>query len=194
MRLQMTYLLSKVFGEWLCDFKSNFGNKYSYILLGFFDTIEVITSLARPKKIGIIGSDSRSYNFLLKPKDDLRKDSRILEFFHVLNKLFRWEVKSRRRNLCKPFLLLYATGSNLYFKDIRTFAVIPLNEECGIVEWVPHTTTFRNILTKLNRSTCFNAKNLSKILKSWKELAADAVSSGESSKLTEFFKNELLNP
>ncbi|MEQ2215451.1 hypothetical protein XENOCAPTIV_001218, partial [Xenoophorus captivus] len=32
---------------------------------------------------------------------------------------------------------------------IRTYAVIPLNEECGIIEWVNNTAGLRHILTKL---------------------------------------------
>lgn len=32
---------------------------------------------------------------------------------------------------------------------IRTYAVIPLNDECGIIEWVNNTAGLRPILTKL---------------------------------------------
>lgn len=44
----------------------------------------------------------------------------------------RKDAESRRREL-----------------HIRTYAVIPLNEECGIIEWVNNTTGLRHILTKL---------------------------------------------
>lgn len=32
--------------------------------------------------------------------------------------------------------------------DIRTYAVMPLNEECGMLEWVSNTIPLRNILIK----------------------------------------------
>jgi serine/threonine-protein kinase ATR len=32
--------------------------------------------------------------------------------------------------------------------DIRTYAVMPLNEECGMLEWVPNTLPLRNIVMK----------------------------------------------
>ena len=28
---------------------------------------------------------------------------------------------------------------------LRTYAVIPLNDECGLVEWVPDLSTFRSL-------------------------------------------------
>lgn len=50
----------------------------------------------------------------------------------MINRLLSKEPKSRRRKLY-----------------IRTFAVIPLTEDCGIVEWVPHTRGLRHILQDL---------------------------------------------
>ena len=67
--------------------------------------------------------------FLAKPKDDLRKDSRMMEFNCVLNRLLSKDPASRRRDLY-----------------IRTFAVIPLTEDCGLVQWVPNTRGIRHIL------------------------------------------------
>jgi phosphatidylinositol kinase/protein kinase (PI-3 family) len=33
--------------------------------------------------------------------------------------------------------------------DIRTYAVVILNEECGFLEWVPNTMGYRNIVIGL---------------------------------------------
>ena len=30
--------------------------------------------------------------------------------------------------------------------DIRTYSVVPLNEECGLIEWVRNTTPFRELV------------------------------------------------
>lgn len=40
----------------------------------FDNTIAVINSKQRPKKIVILGSDNKEYNYLLKGKEDLRLD------------------------------------------------------------------------------------------------------------------------
>lgn len=50
-------------------------------------------------QITLIGSDGRQYTFLAKPKDDLRKDHRMMEVAGVINRLFAREPSSRRRNL-----------------------------------------------------------------------------------------------
>uniref|UniRef100_A0A672LJ32 Serine/threonine-protein kinase ATR n=1 Tax=Sinocyclocheilus grahami TaxID=75366 RepID=A0A672LJ32_SINGR len=99
---------------------------------GFDDTVEILASLQKPKKISLKGSDGKFYTMMCKPKDDLRKDCRLMEFNCLINKSLRKDAESRRRDL-----------------HIRTYAVIPLNEECGIIEWVNNTAGVRHILTKL---------------------------------------------
>ncbi|KAJ2077183.1 hypothetical protein H4R24_005284 [Coemansia sp. RSA 988] len=98
----------------------------------FADEIVVMHSLQRPKKITVVGSDGRLYGFLCKPKDDLRKDARLMEFNSMINQLLDADAHTRRRGL-----------------RIRTYAVVPLNEECGLIEWVGPTTGIRHILLRL---------------------------------------------
>ncbi|XP_072111125.1 serine/threonine-protein kinase ATR isoform X1 [Mobula birostris] len=108
-----------------------FPGHWAYIA-GFADMVEILASLQKPKKITLKGSDGKSYIMMCKPKDDLRKDCRLMEFNSLINKCLRKDAESRRREL-----------------HIRTYAVIPLNEECGLVEWVNNTAGLRHILNKL---------------------------------------------
>ncbi|GMH13512.1 hypothetical protein Nepgr_015353 [Nepenthes gracilis] len=96
---------------------------------GIADEAEILSSLQRPKKIILLGSDGVERPFLCKPKDDLRKDARMMEFNGMINRLLSKCPESRHRKLY-----------------IRTFAVIPLTEDCGMVEWVPYTCGLRHIL------------------------------------------------
>nr|CAB3471467.1 unnamed protein product [Digitaria exilis] len=98
-------------------------------IAGIADEAEILSSLQKPKKVVFIGSDGVSRPFLCKPKDDLRKDSRMMEFNAMINRLLSKVPESRRRKLY-----------------IRTFAVVPLTEDCGMVEWVPNTRGLRHIL------------------------------------------------
>ncbi|KAJ3693956.1 hypothetical protein LUZ60_009436 [Juncus effusus] len=98
-------------------------------ITGIADEAEILSSLQRPKKVVFLGSDGSSRPFLCKPKDDLRKDARMMEFTAMINRLLSKYPESRRRKLY-----------------IRTFAVVPLTEDCGMVEWVPHTRGLRHIL------------------------------------------------
>ncbi|XP_042558922.1 serine/threonine-protein kinase ATR [Clupea harengus] len=101
-------------------------------LAGFDDAVEILASLQKPKKICLNGSDGKSYTMMCKPKDDLRKDCRLMEFNCLINKCLRKDAESRRRDL-----------------HMRTYAVIPLSEECGLIEWVNNTAGLRHILMEL---------------------------------------------
>lgn len=58
-------------------------------------------SLQRPKKISMIGTDGNTYTFLCKTRDDLRKDARLMEFSHMINRFLRHDSDARQRALCK---------------------------------------------------------------------------------------------
>lgn len=64
-------------------------------------TIDVLSSLQRPRKIVVTASDGKEYAFLCKPKDDLRKDARLMEFDAMINNLLQSNSESRKRRLCK---------------------------------------------------------------------------------------------
>ncbi|KAL5508165.1 hypothetical protein ACEPAH_5783 [Sanghuangporus vaninii] len=100
-------------------------------IAAFFDEIDIMKSLAKPRKITLQGSDGKVYMFLGKPKDDLRKDARLMDFNSIINKLLKTNSESRRRQL-----------------HIRTYSVVTLNEECGLIQWVPNTMPIRPIILK----------------------------------------------
>ncbi|KAJ1943423.1 serine/threonine-protein kinase M1 [Linderina macrospora] len=96
---------------------------------GFADKVTVMDSMQKPKRIEILGSDGCSYPFLCKSKDDLRKDACVMRLNTMINHLMQANRQTRERNL-----------------HIRTYAVVPLNEECGLIQWVGSTTGIRSIL------------------------------------------------
>ena len=63
----------------------------------------------------------RQYPFLCKPKDDLRKDARMMELMTAVNRMLFKSSSCRRRRLA-----------------VRCYSVVPLDQECGLIEWVPH--------------------------------------------------------
>ncbi|KAK3833924.1 MAG: hypothetical protein JOS17DRAFT_682790 [Linnemannia elongata] len=100
----------------------------------FLDEVDVMSSLQKPRKITAVGSDGVCYTFLCKPKDDLRKDAKVMEFNSLVNTLLKKDREANRRDLY-----------------IRTYAVIPLNEEYGLIEWVHNTAPYRLLVHKLYR-------------------------------------------
>lgn len=101
----------------------------------FQDDVMVLSSLQKPKKLTARGSDGRLYGLLCKPKDDLRKDQRLMEFNSMINRSLKRDAESSRRQLY-----------------IKTYSVTPLNEECGILEWVDGLKTLRDILIGLYKA------------------------------------------
>ena len=98
----------------------------------FEDSVLVLSSLQRPKKVTVKGSDGKSYGLLCKPKDDLRKDQRLMEFNGVINRALKRDAEASKRRLY-----------------IKTYAVTPLSEESGILEWVEGIKPVRDILLQI---------------------------------------------
>lgn len=71
------------------------------------DEIDVMKSLAKPRKVTIHGSDGQRYAFLGKPKDDLRKDARLMDFNTIINKILNMNSDSRRRQLRMSYIVRY---------------------------------------------------------------------------------------
>nr|VZI35142.1 unnamed protein product [Spirometra erinaceieuropaei] len=110
-----------------------FGSPDRFVCLARLeDNVDILGSQTRPKKMLWIGSDGRRYVIVAKPNDDLRKDSRLMELNGMINKFLMKNPETRRRAL-----------------QIRTYAVIPLSEKGGLIEWVCNTQPFRSILSKL---------------------------------------------
>lgn len=125
----------------------------------FCSRVEVMSSKARPKKLTAFAvpagqrprhlsssgkqqhvqlqpGDIGEMHFLIKQeaKGDLRKDSRVQDLNSVINRLLAASDKSSCRT----------RGSSL---SLRTFSVVCLTEECGILEWVPNTESLRSVVS-----------------------------------------------
>ena len=109
-------------------------SKDTVMISAFLDNVLVLNSLQKPRKITIRGSDGHVYALLCKPKDDLRKDQRLMEFNTMINRFLKKDAESSQRRLY-----------------IKTYSVTPLNEECGLIEWVDNLKTLREILLNTYR-------------------------------------------
>ncbi|XP_025986385.1 serine/threonine-protein kinase ATR [Solenopsis invicta] len=98
------------------------------------ENVVIMPSLQRPRRISLRGSDGKEYLFMCKPKDDLRKDFRLMEFNDIVNKYLQNDPESRQRRLY-----------------IRTYSVVPLNEECGLIEWIQNLVGLRPAIMNLYR-------------------------------------------
>ena len=128
---------------------SNAHNTFQYIS-SFNETVDVAGSKAKPKTIYLTTTSGAAVKFLCKQEKngDLRKDVRMMEFNTVINRLLQHDLEGRRRNL-----------------RLRTYAVVCLNEECGILEWVGNTTCIRHLIQQAHmyHPQCFPIINTKEI-------------------------------
>ncbi|GLD94292.1 hypothetical protein PINS_up002902 [Pythium insidiosum] len=103
----------------------------------FSDKAEVMMTKEKPKRIEVLGSDGKLYPFLCKREKtgDLRKDARMMEFNTMINKLLQKDREGRKRKL-----------------RLRTYAVVCLNEESGLMEWVRNTKAMRQLVGQIHKT------------------------------------------
>lgn len=97
--------------------------------------LQIISSKQRPRKVVFIGNDGRRYRFLLKGHEDLRQDERVMQLFELMNRVLANNLETQRRQL-----------------GIKTFAVIPLSQSTGLIEWVAHCDTFHSLVREYRES------------------------------------------
>jgi len=104
------------------------------LLCGLGPRAEIMQSKEKPKKMMLLSDGGTPWTFLCKNErnGDLRKDSRLMEFNQVVNQLFARDAQAGQRKL-----------------RLRTYAVVCLNEECGLLEWVGHTLGYRASLAEV---------------------------------------------
>ncbi|CAG8689254.1 4251_t:CDS:10, partial [Acaulospora morrowiae] len=121
----------------------------SVTIQSFDDAVVILPTKTKPKKLILRGSDGKQYVYLFKGLEDLHLDERIMQLLQITNDLFKREKKSRQRNL-----------------RARNYAVIPLGDHSGMIQWVENATQmfilykkwqhrehFANILQNSNESS-----------------------------------------
>ena len=104
----------------------------------FHQDVDVASSKAKPKTLYIHTTSGHVIKFLVKQEKtgDLRKDARIMDFNTVVNNILQEDPEGRKRSL-----------------RLRTYSVICLNEECGVLEWVNNTNCIRHLI---HDAHCYN--------------------------------------
>ncbi|CAH0522317.1 unnamed protein product [Peronospora belbahrii] len=119
------------------EFHVAFSSSAQIYIKAFSDKADVMMTKEKPKRIEVLGTDGRLYPFLCKREKtgDLRKDARMMEFNSMINKLLQKDREGRKRKL-----------------RLRTYAVVCLNEESGLMEWVRHTKAMRQLIGQIHKT------------------------------------------
>lgn len=109
-------------------------------IVKFREEVSIYRSLRRPIKITAICSNGKSYSFLVKYGEDLRQDERIQHIQELMTNQMQANKNCSQQKL-----------------SLRTYKVIPLNVDCGIISWIENTATFETFLVDCDPH--FNAIN-----------------------------------
>ncbi|KAF9387898.1 phosphatidylinositol kinase- protein kinase tor1 [Podila verticillata] len=101
----------------------------------FYQTLTVLTSKQKPRRLVIKGSDGRDYEFLLKGHEDLRQDERVMQLFGLVNTLLADDPETFKRHL-----------------SILQYSVTPLSPNSGLIGWVQDTDTLHNLIRDYRQS------------------------------------------
>ncbi|KAJ1024768.1 hypothetical protein NDA16_002808 [Ustilago loliicola] len=99
----------------------------------YSDTFTTAGGLHLPKISECVGSDGKRYKQLFKRDDDLRQDAVMQQVFRVVNELLHADRRTRERHL-----------------TIRTYTVLPLGPQCGMLEFVTNTVPLGEVLLALH--------------------------------------------
>ena len=89
----------------------------------FDDNVVILPTKTKPKKLVLLGSDGKQYVYLFKGLEDLHLDERIMQLLRITNDLFNRDKQARSRKL-----------------KARHYAVIPLGDHSGMIQWVENAT------------------------------------------------------
>ncbi|ORC93845.1 phosphatidylinositol 3-kinase tor [Trypanosoma theileri] len=101
-------------------------------IASFNDTLVVISSKQRPKRLSVITVEGKKQKYLLKGREDLRLDERVMQLFRLVNTLMMSDSRT-----CKNSGFL-----------IQRYSVTPLKDTVGLIGWVSGCDTLHELVKK----------------------------------------------
>lgn len=97
-------------------------------IASFSDNVAILSTKTKPKKLVIVGSDGQKYTYLLKGREDLRLDARIMQLLQAVNGFLSSSSSTRYKPL-----------------GIRYYSVTPISGRAGLIQWVDNVTSIYSV-------------------------------------------------
>ncbi|KAJ0981758.1 hypothetical protein J5N97_010013 [Dioscorea zingiberensis] len=104
------------------------GNQGIITISSFAEKLTILSTKTRPKKVVLRGSDGQNYTYLLKGREDLRLDARIMQLLQAINCFLQTCNDTCRRSLA-----------------IRYYSVTPISGRAGLIQWVENVTSIYSV-------------------------------------------------
>ena len=103
-----------------------------------------MASLRKPKRVGLFGDDGKEDLFLVKGGEDLRNDERIEQLLTLMNHVLAADGAAASAGLA----------------CIRTYSVVPMTTNIGLIEWVSDTQPVKGLIEGgLDKDLAFRKRN-----------------------------------
>lgn len=141
------------------------GSGSSWLCIAAFDKqVAVLPTKTRPKRLLMLASDGSVHAFLLKGRDDLRVDERLMQFMQASNAVLAAEgaasaamaaaataataAEQAPASAAAAVVAGWGPGACKAPLRVRPYSITPFGRRAGLVQWVRHTTSlyglFRN--------------------------------------------------
>ncbi|KAK7264351.1 hypothetical protein RJT34_31958 [Clitoria ternatea] len=97
-------------------------------IASFHEQVTILSTKTKPKKLGILGSDGQKYTYLLKGREDLRLDARIMQLLQAINGFFHSSSSACSNSL-----------------SIRYYSVTPISGRAGLIQWVDDVVSIYSV-------------------------------------------------
>ncbi|KAM7482555.1 hypothetical protein LguiB_007138 [Lonicera macranthoides] len=97
-------------------------------IASFSEQVVILSTKTKPKKLVIMGSDGQAYTYLLKGREDLRLDARIMQLLQAINGFLHSCPATRGQSL-----------------GIRYYSVTPISGRAGLIQWVDNVISIYSV-------------------------------------------------
>ncbi|XP_042417816.1 serine/threonine-protein kinase SMG1-like isoform X2 [Zingiber officinale] len=121
-------------------------------ICSFGEQVTILSTKTKPKKLILKGSDGQMYTYLLKGREDLRLDARIMQLLQAINNCLSSCDDTRGREL-----------------TIRYYSVTPISGRAGLIQWIDNITSIYSVyktwqintqMTQISAADAVNVSNL----------------------------------
>ncbi|CAA6657772.1 unnamed protein product [Spirodela intermedia] len=94
----------------------------------FCENLVILSTKTRPKKLVLRGSDGQEHPYLLKGREDLRLDARVMQLLHAVDSFLHSCSDTRSRSLA-----------------VRYYSVTPISGRAGLIQWVDNVISIYSV-------------------------------------------------
>ncbi|XP_042060821.1 uncharacterized protein LOC121805101 isoform X1 [Salvia splendens] len=98
------------------------------MIASFSEQLTILPTKTKPKKLIIMGSDGLKYTYLLKGREDLRLDARIMQLLQSVNGFLQSSSATRRQSL-----------------SVHYYSVTPISGRAGLIQWVDNVVSIYSV-------------------------------------------------